>query len=242
VKPYVEERIRRPVPPGCCVVPNSTPVVAFGNPETARVATLGLNPSRQEFLDTKGNPLVGADQRFETLVSIGYPSLARAPLSAVERVFHGCRDYFHRKPYTRWFNQLEAVLQRLGRSYYDGSACHLDISQWATDPVWGRLDPAIRARLAREDGGFLLQQLTSEHYDALLLNGRGVANELRKIARRQLAWRPTDFRFGSKIVEVAQGEYAGVRILAWNCNFQSSFGVSNALRAGIAELVAEQLR
>ena len=46
---YVEDRIRRPAPERCFVVPASTPVVAFGNPGVARVATLGLNPSRIEF-------------------------------------------------------------------------------------------------------------------------------------------------------------------------------------------------
>lgn len=41
----IEQRIRRSVSGGS-VVPGSTPVVAFDDPTTATVATLGLNPSQ----------------------------------------------------------------------------------------------------------------------------------------------------------------------------------------------------
>lgn len=54
VPDYIEQRIRRPVPADSCVVPGSTPVVAFGDARAATVATLGLNPSRKEFLDEIG--------------------------------------------------------------------------------------------------------------------------------------------------------------------------------------------
>jgi hypothetical protein len=39
------------------VVAGSTPVIAFGDPFRATVATLGINPSRREFLDTNGELL-----------------------------------------------------------------------------------------------------------------------------------------------------------------------------------------
>jgi len=51
---YVVERIRESPPYDACVVSGSTPIIAFGSVHGARVATLGLNPSRQEFLDTYG--------------------------------------------------------------------------------------------------------------------------------------------------------------------------------------------
>jgi hypothetical protein len=52
---YIDDRLRRPLPPpNLCVVRGSTPVVSFGNAQCASVATLGLNPSRVEFLDKHG--------------------------------------------------------------------------------------------------------------------------------------------------------------------------------------------
>jgi len=51
-------------------VPGSTPVIAFGDLTTARVASLRLNPSRLEFLSSTGT-LIHANRRFETLPSLG---------------------------------------------------------------------------------------------------------------------------------------------------------------------------
>jgi hypothetical protein len=61
------------------VIPGSTPVVAFGNARTARVATLGLNPSSIEFADKKGAILKGAKRRLATHESVGLSDLATAP-------------------------------------------------------------------------------------------------------------------------------------------------------------------
>ncbi len=171
---YVEARLRREPPPGCFVVPGSTPVVAFGDPRTARVATLGLNPSRLEFLDRQGRELDGTARRFETLDSLGVPSLAAADGRTVERTFEACCAYFHRNPLRAWFDQLDAVLGTVGASYYAGTACHLDLVQWGTDPTWGRLPPETRERLLAEDVPFMLEQLRQEPVRLLLLNGSGV--------------------------------------------------------------------
>jgi len=163
---YVRKRIRQPIPPGSMVVPGSTPVVAFGNARGATVATLGLNPSPVEFLDRHGHELTESQRRLETCRSLGVAQLADAPDDAVERVVAGCDGYFQRNPYWRWFRRLEQVLQDVGASYLDGSACHLDLIQWATDPVWGKLPPATRQSLIADDAAFLRQQLTKEEPSA----------------------------------------------------------------------------
>lgn len=36
---YIRDRFARPIPPDCCVVPNSLPIIANGDP-----ASLGLRP------------------------------------------------------------------------------------------------------------------------------------------------------------------------------------------------------
>jgi hypothetical protein len=70
VPKYVAARIRGGAPQNCNVLPGSTPVVAFGDPRSSPVATLGLNPSRIEF-EEDGVELDGHLRRFETLRSLG---------------------------------------------------------------------------------------------------------------------------------------------------------------------------
>src|ERR1700675_1585 len=116
---YIEARIRQRKPDGIPVVAGSTPVVAFGNVQKAEVATLGLNPSRLEFLDRDGNELTGEERRLETLSSLRESDLSSASPDAIRRVFEGCNDYFQRRPYRKWFDDLEkTILCPLEESYY----------------------------------------------------------------------------------------------------------------------------
>ena len=61
VAEYVATRLRQEPPRGAPVVPGSTPVVAFGDPTRAAVATLGINPSWKEFLHSDGRLRAGVD-------------------------------------------------------------------------------------------------------------------------------------------------------------------------------------
>lgn len=143
---YIDDRIRRPLPPpDLCVVRGSTPVVSFGNAQSAGVATLGLNPSRIEFVDKKGVLLEGQEPRLATHSSRGTSDLSRGPHEAVLRVLEDCNTYFQRQPYRLWFDQLEPILAACGGPYYCGSACDLDLVQWATDPTWGKFETAVRS-------------------------------------------------------------------------------------------------
>jgi len=233
---YLEARIRRPQPENGIVIPGSTPVPAFGDAISARVATLGLNPSRLEFLDSRGRLLTGADRRLESIESLGLDDLKDAPPAAVNAVWQGCVDYFERNPYRRWFDQLEAVVGNVGASYYAGSACHLDLVQWATDPTWAALTRAARKGLLAADVAFLRQQLEEERIQLLLLNGRSVMRAfedsmgcpLSSVARVHLGYQPT---------ELMAGQLAEVAVIGWSTNLQSSFGVTNELRQRIGEEV-----
>ena len=135
VPAYIEARIRQAIPQTHYVVPDSTPVVAFGDVRNATVATLGLNPSRNEFQDRHGNLLSGAQQRLETYPSLGVASLANATEDTIARVFERCNSYFAYQPYWAWFGKIEPILNAINTSYKDGTACHLDLVQWATNPV-----------------------------------------------------------------------------------------------------------
>lgn len=53
------DRIRRPRPDGLAIVQGSLPVTSFGDPRSARVASVGINPSVSEFCSgKKGKPLL----------------------------------------------------------------------------------------------------------------------------------------------------------------------------------------
>ena len=166
---YIEERIRQPIPLDLCVVPGSTPVVAFGDPCTARVATLSLNPSHHEFLGKDGCELPEPERRLATHQSLGVCDLKGAPLATITQVLNDCNAYFRRKPYWRWFGQLEPILNACGVSYCDGSACHLDLVQWATEPTWSDLCCEVQSCLLDADAPFLREQLSNENIKLLLV-------------------------------------------------------------------------
>ncbi len=236
---HVVARLRRP-PSTEHVVPGSTPVLSFGNASDAVVATLGLNPSRQEFLDQNGRELSGTARRFETLASLGVPSLGSASEAMLHRVVDACNGYFQANPYRRWFDQLEPVLQSVGTSYYDGSACHLDLVQWATDPVWSKIpDRVVRDRMLAEDARFLHHQLTTGSFKLLLINGNSVVRQFTSMMG--LSLRPAGSVNGAAVeARISVGQLPlGTRVVAWSVNIQSSFGVCNTLRAALARRTGE---
>lgn len=222
---YIESRIRQHPPIDLPVVARSTPVVAFGDVTKASVATLGWNPSKLEFLDNNGNELTGTDRRLETLTSLGVDDLSAASRNVVRRVFEGCNGYFLRSPYRKWFDVLEKVLRRLDVSYYTGTACHLDLVQWATDPTWGKLRRIHRESLIEPDLSFLRQQLSQENVRLLLLNGSGIAKAYKKTLDCDLDERLIPGDLGLKLYIGQTPQRA--RVIGWNKNLQSSFGVSN---------------
>ena len=236
---HIVERLRRP-PSAPQIVAGSTPVLSFGNPSSATVATLGLNPSRQEFLDKDGRELTGAARRFETLASLGVSSLSSASHETLQRVVGACNGYFQANPYRRWFDQLEKILNRVGASYYAGSACHLDLVQWATDPVWGEMkDRVPRDQLLADDASFLRQQLAARGFRLLLINGSGVSQVFERTFG--LTLRPAGHVVDASVTaRLSVGRLPfGTRVIAWSVNLQSSFGVTNVLRAALAHRVAD---
>ena len=243
VPPYVVERIRAELPQGVPVVRGSTPVVSFGDARAATVATLGLNPSRAEFLGPRGDELKGTQRRLATLSSLGVPDLATAPLEVVAQVFEECNCYFERAPYRDWFDKLEAVLNTVEASYYDGSACHLDLAQWATDPVWGKMPKEARKALLDRDGSFLIDQLENERIRLLLLNGTGVIRGFQRVSNTRMQEITPPVPGNRHPTRMFMGQTrTGIRTIGWSTNLQSSWGVTAELRAAVTKRVGELAR
>ena len=237
---YISQRVRRPVPEGCFVIQGSTPVISFGDASRATVATLGLNPSRQEFADAKGEWLVSTARRLVTYDQLGVKALENASDELISLVIEGCYNYFKVNPYMRWFNDLELILTKgTGTSYFDYSACHLDLVQWATDPVWQKLDEATRAKLIDEDKIFLKEQLKNEKIQLILLNGRTVLNEVEKLGVK--LDKKTPEILGRINCDIYVGTDEGTAYIGWSTNLQSSFGVTNQFKQALAERVKREM-
>jgi hypothetical protein len=221
---YIESRIRQRAPEGVRVVKGSTPVISFGDVRRARVATLGWNPSKLEFLDANDRELAEEARRLETLSSLNCQDLATAPSEAIDRIFQGCNTYFCRRPYRRWFGRLEKVLQCVDASYYNSSACHLDLVQWATDPVWSGLERSEREKLLKADLPTLLRQLELENISLVLLNGIGIVQAYRKHVALALHEASS---CGGRVEMYAGHLRRGRRVVGWNINLQSTPGVTN---------------
>jgi hypothetical protein len=223
------------------VVPGSTPVLAFGDARTARVATLGLNPSRIEFTDSAGVFLGGNKRRLSTHASLGLSDLTTAPSHVVSQVFEDCNHYFQRQPYRLWFDKLEPILAACGASYYDGTACHLDLVQWATNPIWRKLSASVRKRLIAEDAAFLGGQLQNENIRLLLVNGASVWKQLQAatLGKLDIEHKEIICDFSRQPIRLDSGRLFGkVCVVAWSTNVQSSFGVTTLLRKELARRAA----
>ena len=150
-------------PANCGVIPRTTPVVSFGDFTTAKIATLGINPSSAEFMSS-GKLLMGENKRLS--------DEEFGPSNPTD-IWFKCKHYFLGNPYWTWFNHLEELLIQVGASYKK-NACHLDLSPWATDPRFGNLDPQQQQNLLSHDRDFLNWQIVESPIRTVLFNGATV--------------------------------------------------------------------
>jgi hypothetical protein len=183
-------------PRDCNVVFGSTPVVSFGDFTKAKVATVGINPSSLEFMDKSGSAtsnhlLPEGKKRLADAETLGL--ISDDPLdddtaeyvlgsSGAREIWEKCRDYFiNPNPYWSWFSDLESVLSGLSVSYKDSTACHLDISPWATDPVFRDLTQEQRERLLLGESDFLEWQIDKSNIEIVVFNGAQVYESLNSL-------------------------------------------------------------
>jgi hypothetical protein len=180
VRDRFHQRLRRS--PSRFSVAGSLPVLFFGDLFSATTATIGINPSRREFVDGRGDPLVGPHRRFETLDSLRARDRPSLTPDQCARAISTMRRYFEPgKPVYAWFRPLGRVVDGMGFAYAAGEVTHLNLVQEATDPPWSALaaaDPAEAERLRDADGPFLRWQLETFPLRTLVCNGRSVYDEV----------------------------------------------------------------
>ena len=234
-------------PQDCDVVRGSTPVVSFGDFTKAKVATLGINPSSKEFMDTSASGttnelLPEGKKRLADYESLGLMSTdpydddtaeyVLGPDGAKE-IWEKCRDYFKGpNAYWSWFNDLEKVVNFTGKSYKDDTACHLDLSPWATDPVFSGLSKDQQQKLLLGESDFLSWQISKSNIELVIFNSAQAFDRLRELGTFSI--------FEAGIIEYTSGGakrtsnfYEGIapggkRIAGWSLNLQ-------ALQASVEE-------
>jgi hypothetical protein len=217
-------------------VPGTTPVLCLGDPSQAVVATLGINPPCRQFLDASGRLLTGPRRRLATLDSLGRAEPGGLTDADADAIVEDCVGYFHRHPY-HWFETLDDIIRAgLGASYFEGTACHLDLVQWTTSPPWTGLSPDMQASLLRADVGFLRRQLDDGAFRVVVVTGRPA---LRWVQQTGLVtWRRSATLPGTPTAGVYTGDRGDLRFIGWTCTVQGHAGAA-AHAPRLAELAAE---
>lgn len=231
------------------------PVPFFGRIPDATVATVGINPSNREFVGPNGAELDGPDRRLPTLGSLELKNWSRASGGDIRSLTHACLAYFERNPYRLWFDVLERMLNLGGFSYYNGArAAHIDLVAYATGTKWGALHPTLRSQLIARGRRNLAETIRDSPVSVLILNGRSVVNEFIVSAQVELTATPvpawtlprttgpgvTGVKYAGLLTSMAGVEFdRPVRVVGFNHNLQSSFGVTKTVVRNIAQEVGE---
>jgi hypothetical protein len=237
----MRERLR--LEPSTASVPGSLPVLFFGDALSAQVGTIGLNPSKFEYIDKNGRILVGQDQRFCSLEGLGAESRNEVTDVQADEAIKTMRDYFdHGKPvYGSYFRHLSNFIKGMGMSYVERTATHLDLVQESTDPVWGDLDFGESTKLLQRDLPFLGWELEFlPQLQAVVCTGATVSEHVRGLVEveehesgtmQRIRWWCGTAKMGNR----------GLKIGGWNYPLDRPTGLGNDGEVELGQLFARKL-
>ena len=240
------------------VISWGSPVPSFGDISTSLLATIGLNPSNLEFVGNDGEELNGAKRRFHTLNSLGISNWSEIEDIHIESISQLCKEYFSRNPYDRWFKKLDYIISGTSYSYYfpSGKACHLDLVPYATMTKWGELSNDQKALLLELVGDTLGLLLYNSPIKVLVLNGRSVIDNFISISDVEfIEEQIQDWTLPRKKTDGVVGiSYTGMvsniggvklkqklKVLGFNHNIQSSFGVTKKVQKAIRNWISNEV-
>lgn len=252
------DRLKDPMLCDADVITWGSPVPSFGNLETSKLATLGLNPSNKEFVDNYGNELDGDLRRFHTLSSLGISEWSEIENVHLNSILDSCTNYFNRNPYDGWFKRLDYLISGTSMSYYfpSSQACHLDLVPYATASKWTDLTSEQKTNLLHRTGDLLGILLKNSQVNFLILNGRTVIEHLRKIsnAEFQITLMPEwtlprkngndveGFAYSGELSNIGGVELSRtIKLLGFNHNIQSSYGVTTKVQTSIRNWISENV-
>lgn len=234
------------------------PIVWFGNIRKSEIATLGINPSNKEFENDDLDNLDERASRFPTLETFRLDSWEEARNEDLQEVISSYNNYFRNNPYKRWFNVLEYLFRYSDYSYYFPSEnlIHLDVVPVATKHKWSQLNKQVKNEFIENYGGILGQVVKSSKLKCIILNGRSVVSFMQELTNSELVeeYKPEwDLKRG-KDGKVRGYSYQGkitrigdvalpqpIKLLGYNHNLQSSFGVSKIVLDSVGNWVNKEI-
>lgn len=240
------------------VIDWASPVLAFGDLPRSVVATLGINPSDQEFMDTSGIELTGGNRRFHTLKSLGLNKWSEASENDIEKILNSCINYFSGNPYDTWFKRLEYLIQGTGYSYYfpAQNACHLDLVPYATSTKWAKLTSDTKRELLKHVQSSLGKLIKHSPISIVILNGKTIIDYVQQISNVSFTEKQvpewtlprtsgkgvSGYSYEGKIRKLGGVDLEKeVLLLGYNHNIQSSFGVTSQVQDSIRNWINNKI-
>lgn len=227
------------------------PIQYFGNINQAKIATIGLNPSDKEFYSDKYEELTSNSRRFHTLASLKIKNWVLLSKDDLVKVKYCMDSYFEINPYKRWFNQLENIFSDAGYSYYDNTACHIDLIPYATKIKWSSLKNREQQYLLSISIKDFQRCIKESHLEILILNGASVISGFLKTHDVNLDKElVSEWEVKTKKGIVNGYKYKGyltlgnnkpILVLGYNYNLQSSFGLSREIKGSIKDWIVSEL-
>jgi hypothetical protein len=243
VPDFVAERIKTPASLKY-IVEESTPVVCFGDITKAKALTIGINPSSSEFtklVEKQRVLLTGGERKLADLKYLGAKETQELSDDQVSQVWQGCLDYFD-GPYYKWFLKMQdTILSPLNFSYVGRTAAHLDLIQWATDPLWQKMDdedPKEAAAHLKADLPFLIKQIESSDVEFIFLSGTPVVESLTELFDLKFVAK-TAAEGKSKQNSLYIGKWKNTVVLGTSMNVPDS-NTSNAHREFLKKWIASK--
>lgn len=240
---YLLDRLRSDAVPAS--VPGSLPVLFFGDPSTSLIATIGINPSKQEYLSPTGRELDGHMRRFETLASLRAASRITLDETQAYVAVRRMRRYFDSNfTVYGWFSNLSRVVEGMGMSFRERSATHLDLVQEATDPTWSllfRSDPVQARALLRRDLPFLQKQIERSDFRASVCTSAIVCKQVSQMLGVQFKrnGRVARLNWSVGTVELSRGL---IGVAGWNIPLKRPTGLNLEGEYDLGKLLADQLQ
>jgi hypothetical protein len=164
-----------------------------------------------------------------------------------EKIYDSCINYFSNNPYN-WFEKIEKTINSaFNTSFYNSSAAHVDLVQWATDPVWSlveKKDPTIARHLIEIEKPLLLEHLswlkrTNSQLSVIFLSGRTVISNLTEEFNLKSSGM-TKVRGKNRQNELFTGVFQDVKVFGTTMNVSDSY-TSNAHRMYLNQWLRDRI-